>query len=331
MGGPGSRFGEDSARAAARPRLPHVSAPSSSPATVVVIGNFDGVHLGHREVITRARGLDPDLPVIVVTFWPHPLSVLTPETAPLLLCTLPRRIELLKEAGADEVRVVRFTRELAAWRPAAFVENVLAPLNPRHVAVGRNFRFGARAAGTPEMMAELGRPAFDVTAVQLIGADGVKTSSTLVRQCVAEGDMERAAAHLGRHFDVEGVVVMGDQRGRELGFPTANLVLPPTYAVPDDGVYAGWLVASSGPLAGQRLPAAISVGSNPTFDGVERRVETHVLDRSDLELYGVGIRVEFVSRLRGQVKFEGIEPLITQMDADVARCRELLGVDDPAR
>ncbi|WP_130865730.1 bifunctional riboflavin kinase/FAD synthetase [Acidipropionibacterium timonense] len=303
-------------------KLPDV--PNPSRPTTVAIGNFDGVHRGHQEVIARARSIDPDLPVVVVTFWPHPISVLTPDKAPLLLATLERRIALLKEAGASQVRVVRFTQEFASWSPATFVERVLEPLNPRHIVVGRNFRFGARAAGTPSTLADIGQGRFDVTSVALVSVGDARTSSTAVREAVAEGRVEDAAAHLGRPFGVDGVVVMGDQRGRLLGFPTANLVLPSEYAVPAEGVYAGWLTRQSGPEAGKRLPAAISVGSNPTFDGVEKRVETYVIDRTDLDLYGVEIRVEFVAHLRGQVRFDGIEPLITQMTADVHRCKEIL-------
>ncbi|WP_257478417.1 bifunctional riboflavin kinase/FAD synthetase [Acidipropionibacterium jensenii] len=306
--------------------------PTPSSAThpdqsTVVIGNFDGVHRGHRAVLARAAGLDPSLPLVVVTFWPHPVSVLTPGREPLLLCSLQRRIELLEAAGASQVRVVRFTRELAGWSPQEFVTKVLNPLNPRHVVVGRNFRFGHRACGTPQTLAEIGRGRFDVSSLDLVHVAGSSTSSTLIRAAVAEGKVRQAAKHLGRDFEVQGVVVMGDQRGRALGFPTANLVLSSLYAVPADGVYAGWLIPAGGPEAGQRLPSAISVGSNPTFDGVERRVETYVLDRTDLDLYGVDITVEFVDRLRGQVRYTGVDPLISQMTKDVAATREVLRQD----
>ncbi|AFV89956.1 Riboflavin biosynthesis protein RibF (Riboflavin kinase) [Acidipropionibacterium acidipropionici ATCC 4875] len=303
---------------------PTLNTPATPDRSTVVIGNFDGVHRGHREVIERARALDPDLPLVVVTFWPHPASVLTPGREPLLLCSLERRIELLEQAGASQVRVVRFTRELANWSPERFVERVINPLNPAHVVVGRNFRFGHRALGTPETLARMGEGRFDVNSLQLLHVKGSSTSSTLIRAAIAEGKMRQAADHLGRDFDVHQVVVMGDQRGRELGFPTANLVLGAQYAVPADGVYAGWLTPESGPEAGERLPAAISVGSNPTFDGLEQRIESYVLDRTDLDLYGVEITVEFVDRLRGQVKYEGREPLIRQMSRDVEACRDVL-------
>ena len=160
--------------------------------------------------------------------------------------------------------------------------------------------------------------------MDLVAMSGVTVSSTRVREVVAAGDVAEAAELLGRPFEVDGVVVMGDQRGRELGFPTANLVLPEGRAVPADGVYAGWLEPSSGPDAGRRLPAAISVGTNPTFDGLERRVETYVIDRDDLELYGVDVTVTFAEHLRGQVKFDGVEPLVSQMTDDVVAARKIL-------
>lgn len=283
------------------------------------------MHRGHRALVQEAARSCPKSSVVVVTFWPHPLSVLSPERAPALLCTLPRRIELLKEAGADEVRVVNFTSEIAEWSPTAFVERVIAPLHPRHVLVGENFRFGRRASGTPQILAEAGDGQFQVHAMDLVAMSGVAVSSTRVREAVADGDVSLAAELLGRPFDVDGVVVMGDQRGRELGFPTANLVLPAGRAVPADGVYAGWLRPSDGPERGHDLPAAISVGTNPTFNGVERRVETYVIDRDDMELYGSDITVTFTQRLRGQIKFDGVDALIEQMTSDVATIRSLLG------
>lgn len=289
----------------------------------MVIGNFDGVHTGHAEVLRHAQSLAPDQPVVVVTFWPHPMHVLRPEQAPRLLTGLADRISLLKRAGAQQVRVVQFTRDVSTWSPEEFVSRVITPLDPSHVVVGENFRFGYRAAGTVETLRELGKERFAVEAIALVRVDGESTCSTLVRTALDAGDVELAAKHLGRLFRVQGVVVMGDQRGRELGFPTANLPVPAGMAVPADGVYAGWLTRLDDPAA-EPLPAAISVGSNPTFQGLERRVETYVLDRTDLELYGVEIAVDFVARLRGQITFTGIEGLITQMDADVARTREVL-------
>lgn len=294
--------------------------------TVVAIGNFDGVHSGHRQVLAEARAARPGLPVVAVTFWPHPMLVLRPDAAPELLCDLPERIELLRSAGADEVRVVEFTRRVAEWTPEEFVERVLLPLHPSAVVVGENFRFGHRAAGTVDTLRELGAGVFDVVALPLMSDDSAYSSSR-IRRALDDGDVEAAAEILGRPFRYTGIVVMGDQRGRTLGFPTANLTVPETHACPADGVYAGWLTCLDTPGA-EPMAAAISVGTNPTFDGVERRVETYVIDRTDLELYGVRIGVDFVARLRGQVKFSSLDDLIVQMDADIVAAKQLLAPRD---
>ncbi len=299
--------------------------------SVVVIGNFDGVHLGHRAVLAHARGLEPGLPVIAVTFWPHPLSVVRPGQEPKLLCDLDERVELLRGAGADRVEVVAFTKGFSEQTPEDFVSTVLLPLSPARVVVGENFRFGHFAAGNVDTLRTLGQGRFEVTAIDMVRSplhttDGMeRTSSTRIRAALAEGDLEAAEAMLGRRISFAGTVVRGDQRGREMGFPTANLLVSDRRAAPADGVYAGWLRRTDRP-AEAPMPAAISVGRNPTFDGHELRVESYVLDRTDLELYGVRIRVEFVSRIRGQVRFNGIEALIEQMHDDVSRIREVLAV-----
>lgn len=290
--------------------------------TVVVIGNFDGVHQGHQAVLRAAQNLS-DLPVVVVTFWPHPLAVLAPGHAPKLLTDLHTRIDLLKQAGAREVRVVQFTRELSWTSPEEFVERIIKPLRPATVVVGDNFRFGSQASGDTAELRRLGEGSFDVVALKLLGVEDTVTCSTRIREALVEGDVASAAKHLGRWFRYRGVVVVGDQRGRELGFPTANLLVPDEMAVPADGVYAGWVTRLHHPGA-EPMPAAISVGSNPTFNGFDRRVESYVLDRDDLELYGTEIAVDFVEHLRGQVKFTGAEALIEQMHRDVEQTRALL-------
>jgi riboflavin kinase / FMN adenylyltransferase len=297
--------------------------------TVATVGNFDGVHLGHRHVIDRAREVAAEhggLPVVAVTFDPHPFAVLRPEHAPVLLTTIERRTELLAEAGVDDVLVMPFSREVAGWSPEHFVREVLADgLHAAAVVVGANFRFGKRAAGDVTTLTRLGAD-HDFTAVGVELEGGPQAwSSTYVRTCLAAGDVDGAAEALGRPFDIRGVVVEGDHRGQELGYPTAN-VPADGMAAPADGVYAGWLR----PLDGsERMPAAVSVGTNPTFAGTERRVESYVLDRDDLELYGVPVEVSFVARLRGMVRFESVAGLLAQMADDVARARKVLEVPAP--
>jgi riboflavin kinase / FMN adenylyltransferase len=314
--------------------------PSDWPACVVTIGVFDGVHRGHRELIAAARhesrrreeadgGTGARVPVVAVTFDPHPNEVVREGTHPAMLATVDHRVELLHDAGADAVVVLPFTREFAALTPEEFAEQVLAQrLHALAVVVGANFRFGHRASGTTSTLAELGMTlGFSVVVVDLVrgpvdGGD-VAWSSTYVRQCVMEGDVEAAAAVLGRPHRVTGEVVHGDHRGRELGFPTANLALAEHAAVPADGVYSGWLVRRPAAVEQQRWPAAISIGTNPTFDGEERRVEAYVLDRDDLDLYGETVAVEFQTRLRPTLRFDSVDALVEQMTADVDRARAL--------
>src|SRR5215213_250261 len=291
--------------------------------SVVVIGNFDGVHRGHTALIRAARTAEPDARLVAVTFWPHPMTVVRPDQAPPLLTSLSRREELLRAAGVEEVVVVKFTPEVAGWSPAQFVDAVLRPLRPRRIVVGENFRFGFRASGDVHTLAELGRDSFEVLALPLVSDGTQPSSSTAIRHAVAEGDFGRVRELSDSPFRVSGVVVRGDQRGRELGYPTANVPIQAGMAVPADGVYAGWLTRLDQPDA-PRWPAAISVGTNPTFNGVERRVEAYVLDRDDLELYGVEVAIDFYARLRGQVKYEGMEALIKQMHADVEQARHVL-------
>lgn len=300
--------------------------------TVVVIGNFDGVHRGHRKVVARARAVAAEQGVdrvVAVTFDPHPMAVLRPEHAPLSLTDVESRSALLAEAGVDDVYVIAFSREIAAWSPQEFVERVLVDgLHAKAVVVGANFRFGARAAGDVATLREEGeRHDFVVDGIALDGGPQV-WSSTYVRTCLAAGDVEGAAEALGRPYTLAGRVVGGERRGRQLGYPTANV---PTHglAAPADGVYAGWLSLPDTPDQAA-LPAAISVGTNPTFDGErERRVEAYVLDRSDLELYDVRVQISFVARIRGMVAFDGVDALLAAMSDDVERVRAILGVTAP--
>ena len=330
--------------------------------SVVTIGNFDGVHRGHRAllgaVVTAAR--QRGLPAVAVTFEPHPVAVLFPERAPAVLTAPDHKLDLLADTGLDAVLVLEFTREFAQWSPEHFVRTVFAgALHAALVVVGADTRFGHRNSGDVATLRELGAAlGFDVEIVPEFGlpaavetpaggatahdggagngaagglVPGRRWSSSWVRELLAEGDVASAAEVLGRPHRVTGVVVHGDHRGRELGYPTANLSRDAIGQVPADGVYAGRLVRPELPPGAPDavLPAAVSVGTNPTFDGLDRRVEAYVLDRTDLDLYGERLAVEFVERLRPTLRFDGVDALVEQMALDVARCRELLGV--PAR
>jgi riboflavin kinase/FMN adenylyltransferase len=291
--------------------------PQSS---VVALGVFDGVHRGHRLIVARAiaAARERGLPAVIISFDPHPAAVLRPEAAPLMLTTVERRIELLRSIGVDDVVVLPFTRELSQQSPADFAQAVLRDaLHAERVVVGADWRFGHKATGDVALLRELG---FDVDGVELLRDEAV-VSSSAIRALIAAGDVAGAAAALDRPHLVEGPVVRGDARGRELGFPTANLAVDPGILVPADGVYAGWLVRDGG--AGSRLPAAVSVGTNPTFDGTERRVEAYVLD-AELDLYDEAVAVEFVARLRPTVRFDGVDALVEAMGRDVAATRDVL-------
>lgn len=305
--------------------------PATLGRTAVTIGNFDGVHRGHQLVLDRLRStadrLGDDVATVVVTFDPHPLSVLAPDRAPVRLSTIERRAELLAAGGVDHVLVLPFDRETASWSPEEFVRRVLVDaLHAAAVVVGAGFRFGHRAAGTADTLWTLGQESgFVVDAVALGGGDP-PWSSTAVRAALADGDVATAAEVLGRPHAVDGVVVEGDHRGRELGYPTANVPTSGLLAVPPDGVYAGTLQRIDEPDA-PLWPAAISVGTNPTFDGRDRRVESYVLDRDDLELYGVPVRTAFHAHLRGQVRFDDVDALVQQMAQDVEETRAHVGPD----
>jgi riboflavin kinase / FMN adenylyltransferase len=316
--------------------------PAGFGPSVVTIGNFDGVHRGHRAVLADvvAAARDRALPSVAVTFEPHPVAVLFPERAPAVLTPLELKLDLLAATGLDAVLVVEFTHEFARWSPERFVKEVFVDaLRAQLVVVGRDTRFGYRNSGGVETLRELGAElGFEVEVVREVGvrqaegADGRRWSSSWVRELLAEGNVATAARLLGRPHRVTGVVVHGDHRGRELGYPTANLGQDAAGQVPADGVYAGRLLRPTLPAGAPdaALPAAVSVGTNPTFDGRRRRVEAYVLDRDDLDLYGERVAVEFVERLRPTLRFDEVEALVTQMADDVARSRDILGVPQPS-
>ncbi len=301
--------------------------------SVVTIGVFDGVHRGHQRVVRRAVEVAAQLrlPVVVVTFDPHPDEVVRPGCHPPFLCSARRRAQLLAGLGAEAVCVLPFTREFSRLSPDEFVRAVLVDrLHAARVVVGEDFRFGHRAAGDIGLLTELGaKYDFVAEGEPLLADDGVRISSTGIRAELAAGDVAAAARDLGRPHRVEGVVVRGMQRGRALGFPTANTETLPHTAVPADGVYAGWLTALGADREDlQRWPAAISVGTNPQFNGTERTVEAYALDRDDLDLYGSHAAVDFVARLRGQERFGSVDELIAQMHRDVDAARVLLSQPD---
>lgn len=310
-----------------------------APVRAIVIGVFDGVHRGHQALVARAVAATDGGEVVVVTFEPHPMTVVRPDSAPPLLSSLQFRRELLAEAGATEVKVIDFTPEFSKKSPEEFVDYVLNDLLEGRsvdlVVAGSNFRFGRGAEGDTEVLAALGQDrGFTVDVVPLITEDvageGVVTwSSTYVRDHLERGDVRRAAHVLGRLHRIEGVVVHGAKRGRELGYPTANVAQESPSLVPADGVYAGWLQDGA-----RVLPAAISVGTNPQFGGDERTVEAYCIDQGDMDepqmdLYGHHVVVEFVDRLRGQQVFTGIPELVEQMGRDVDAARRLLAAENP--
>lgn len=289
---------------------------------VVTVGVFDGVHRGHRQLIARAveRAHERGLPAVVVTFDPHPAELIRPGTHPARLSTLDRRAELVAEAGADVFCVIPFTEALSRMAPAGFAHEVLVDrLHAAVVVVGSNFTFGHRAEGDVGTLAELGRRfGFACEALDLVSDHDVTFSSTYIRSCIDAGAVRDAAHALGRWHRVDGVIVHGHKRGRDLGYPTANVASPPHTAIPADGVYAGWFR-----IGDRRLMGAVSVGTNPTFSGRVRTVEVYVID-VDENFYGHEVGVEFVERLRGQEHYDGIEALVAQMGRDVATCREIL-------
>jgi riboflavin kinase/FMN adenylyltransferase len=294
---------------------------------VVTIGVFDGVHRGHQQIIRRAveKAGELGVPSVVLTFDPHPIEVIRPGSHPPMLTGQRYKADLVEELGVDVFCVLPFTLDFMRLTAAEFVHTVLVEkLHTSSVVVGENFRFGNGGSGTVASLTADGRRfGFSVEGFPLQGTGDMTWSSTYVRSCVAAGDVTSAAEALGREHRIHGVVVRGDQRGREIGYPTANLEPLPWSAVPADGIYAGRLVRGK-----ELLPAALSIGTNPTFAGNERRVEAYVLDFGD-DLYGEHVGLAFTARLRDTLRFDGVEPLVAQMALDVERTRTLVS-DHPS-
>ena len=296
--------------------------PSSWGRCVVTIGIFDGVHAGHQRIIGRAVELAQErgVPSVVLTFDPHPIEIIRPGSHPPLLTGPRHKAELLEALGVDVMCVLPFTPEFRRLTADEFVHEVLVErLHVTGVVIGENFRYGAEGAGDVATLTASGkRFGFTVEGLALEGSADTTYSSTYIRSLVDAGDVEEAARVLGREHQVEGLVVRGDQRGRAIGYPTANLSLIPWSAVPADGIYAGRLLRGK-----ETLKAAISIGTNPTFAGRERRVEAFVLD-FDEDIYGERVGLTFTARLRDTVRFDTVEGLVAQMDKDVERTRDLL-------
>jgi riboflavin kinase / FMN adenylyltransferase len=303
--------------------------------TVVTIGMYDGVHRGHQTLIgaavERARAMGR--PCLLLTFDPHPAEVIRPGSHPAILTSMDRKAELVAELGVDAMCVLPFTQDFMRLSSETFTHTVLVEwLHAAHVVVGQNFTYGHRASGTVETLEVEGRRfgfAVDPVALAEDSSDdrAITISSTYIRACVAGGDMVSAARALGRPHRVDGVVVRGDRRGKAMGYPTANVESPPFTAIPADGVYAGHLVLREARTGASldRLPAAMSVGSNPTFQGSRRTVEAFVLDY-DGDLYGEHVGVEFVQRLRPMHRFENLDGLLEAMAKDVSDTRQILGM-----
>lgn len=304
--------------------------PSDVPAgfgpSAVTIGKFDGVHAGHRAVIGQLRAVAAERGLVptVVTFDRHPLSLLRPELCPVALVSPTQKLELLAGAGVEATLTLTFDKAFSEITPEQFIQSVLVDaLNAAVVLVGSDFRFGAKGAGDVALLQRVGESAgFEVIVIDDVAPGGVRrASSTWVRELLAEGRVDEAADLLGTLPTIRSIVVHGEQRGRLLGYPTANLSPDVEGYIPADGVYAAWLTVD-----GERYPAAVSIGNNPTFEGVpEKQVEAHAIDQK-LDLYDRQVEVSFVKYIRGMRKFSGMEALADQMGADEQQIRAILGV-----
>ena len=291
-----------------------------SETNVVVIGVFDGVHKGHQQLLNRAKEIADGRSIVALTFDPHPTTVFAPDKAPAMLTTLADRVELLKIHNADQVAVMKFNEKFAAMSPEDFVSTVLVnQLRASTVIVGKNFTYGHKAAGNVDTLIKSGLAHNFTVDAQELKADSSVISSSRIRALVVEGKVEEARELLSRPHRLDGVVVHGEKRGREIGYPTANLGKIEGQTIPADGVYAGWLTVGI-----NFWPAAISIGTNPTFEGERgRQVEAYALDQEGLDLYDKNASIEFGWYLRPTLKFDGLDELLVQMKLDCDKAREL--------
>jgi riboflavin kinase/FMN adenylyltransferase len=301
------------------------SLPHPEDGTAITIGNFDGVHRGHRAVIERviSDAKERGFASAVITFDRHPAELLRPAKAPCRLCEPEKKIELLKETGVDYLCVLPFDQELADQEPGEFISNVLVRgFNARVVVVGRNFRFGRNRRGSLALLNQVGREAgFEADEMSLVSVQGFDISSTRIRSAITHGDVEWAGMALGRDFSIRGKVSEGERRGKVLGFPTMNLFPPERLCLPGDGVYVGWTE-----IGDRRYPAAVNVGRRPTFvEEGTTLVEAHLLDYSAQDAYGEDIEVGFVRWLRGEYRFADADELVDQIAKDVEEVRKVFG------
>lgn len=291
-----------------------------SETTVVVIGVFDGVHKGHQALLNRAKEIADGRSIVALTFDPHPRTVFAPDSVPPMLTTLADRVELLKIHNADQVAVMKFNEQFAGMSPEDFVENILVKqLHVSTVIVGRNFTYGAKAAGNVDTLIKAGLTHNFIVDIQELAGGADVISSSRIRNLVMQGKVEEARELLSRPHRLDGVVVHGEKRGREIGYPTANLGKIDGQTIPADGIYAGWLTVGI-----NYWPAAISIGTNPTFEGDRgRQVEAYALDQQGLDLYDKAASIEFGWYLRPTLKFDGLDELLVQMKKDCDEARRL--------
>ncbi|WP_425060907.1 Bifunctional riboflavin kinase/FMN adenylyltransferase [Sporomusa carbonis] len=290
------------------------------PCIYMALGTFDGIHLGHQEIISRtvSQAKNENCISAVFTFSNHPLAVIDAERCPPLIITNQEKVDLIAGLGVDILFNIAFTPGFLQLTPERFVEMLVSNLNLKHVIVGENFTFGYRGAGTPSVLTTAGtKHGFTVDVVNMVGVKGIVVSSTAIRQLIADGAVKQASDLLGRPAAITGKIIKGDQRGRKLGFPTANLAIPAGLLVPADGVYAVYAIDE----AGVKYKGVANIGNNPTFIRQTRRIEVHILD-FDRSIYGQILKVQFIDRIRGEIAFASVEQLRQQMAADIEFARK---------